>query len=92
MYYCQYAHFLKKRTEHTCMSTIYYDQERKIKANQCKTIVTFDNTPESEILDASNRVGAPIPKLHQYQNSQGFSFILMVGKFFQPNAAIYNFA
>ena len=36
------------------MSTIYYDQENKIKANQCKTIVTFDNTLESKILDASN--------------------------------------
>ena len=36
------------------MSAIYYDQESKIKANQCKTIVTFDNTPESKILDASN--------------------------------------
>ena len=53
-YYCEYAHLLKKRTEHTCMSTIYYDQESKIKANQCKTIVTFDNTLESKILDASN--------------------------------------
>ena len=36
------------------MSVIYYDQESAIKANQCKTIVTFDNTPESKILDASN--------------------------------------
>ena len=36
------------------MSVIYYDQESEIKANQCKTIVTFDNTPESKILDASN--------------------------------------
>ena len=36
------------------MSAIYYDQESKIKANQCKTIVTFDNTPESKILDAVN--------------------------------------
>ena len=45
-YYCEYAHLLKKHTEHTCMSAIYYDQESKIKANQCKTIVTFDNTPE----------------------------------------------
>ena len=36
------------------MSAIYYDQESEIKANQCKTIVTFDNTPESKILDASN--------------------------------------
>ena len=36
------------------MSAIYYDQESKIKANQCKTILTFDNTPESKILDASN--------------------------------------
>ena len=36
------------------MSTIYYDQESKIKATQCKTIVTFDNTPEFKILDASN--------------------------------------
>ena len=53
-YYCEYAHLLKKCTEHTCMSAIYYDQESKIKANQCKTIVTFDNTPESKILDAGN--------------------------------------
>ena len=53
-YYCEYAHILKKCTEHTCMSAIYYDQESKIKANQCKTIVTFDNTPESKILDTSN--------------------------------------
>ena len=54
MYYCEYAHLLKKHTEHTCMSAIYYNQESKIKANQCKTIVTFDNTPESKILDAGN--------------------------------------
>ena len=50
MYYCEYAHFLKKCTEHTCMSTIYSDQESEIKANQCKTIVTFDNILESKIL------------------------------------------
>ena len=49
-YYYEYAHLLKKHTEHTCMSAIYYDQEGKIKANQCKTIVTFDNTLESKIL------------------------------------------
>ena len=24
-YYCEYAHLLKKCTEHTCMSAIYYD-------------------------------------------------------------------
>ena len=36
------------------MSAIYYDQESEFKANQCKTIVTFDNTPESKILDAGN--------------------------------------
>ena len=53
-YYCEYTHILKKRTKHTCMSTIYYDQESKIKVNQCKTIVTFDNIPESKILDASS--------------------------------------
>ena len=53
-YYCEYAHLLKKCTEHTCMSVIYYDQESAIKANQCKTIVTFDNTPELKILDAGN--------------------------------------
>ena len=53
-YYCEYAHLLKKHTEHTCMSAIYYDQESAIKANQCKTIVTFDNTPELKILDAGN--------------------------------------
>ena len=32
-YYCEYAHLLKKCTEHTCMSAIYYDQEIEIKAN-----------------------------------------------------------
>ena len=53
-YYCEYAHILKKCTEHTCMSAIYYNQESEIKANKCKTIVTFDNTPESKILDAGN--------------------------------------
>ena len=53
-YYCEYAHLLKKHTDHTCMSAIYYDQESKIKANQCKTVVTFDNTPESKIYDAGN--------------------------------------
>ena len=36
------------------MSAIDYDQESEIKANQCKTIVTFDTTPESKILDAGN--------------------------------------
>ena len=41
MYYYEYAHLLKKCTEHTCMSAIYYDQESEIKANQCKTIVTL---------------------------------------------------
>ena len=54
MYYCEYAHLLKKCTEHTCMSAIYYDQGSDIKAKQCKTIVTFDTTPESKILDAGD--------------------------------------
>ena len=53
-YYCEYAHLLKKHTEHTCISAIYYDQESEIKANQCKTIVTFDHTLESKILDTGN--------------------------------------
>ena len=54
MYYCEYAHLSKKHTKHTCMSAIYYDQGSDIKARQCKTIVTFDTTPESKILDASD--------------------------------------
>ena len=54
MYYCEYAHLLKKCTEHTCMSAIYYGQGSNIKANQCKTIVTFDTIPESKILDADD--------------------------------------
>ena len=36
------------------MSAIYYDQESEIKANQCKTIVTFNNTLDSKILDTGN--------------------------------------
>ena len=53
IYYCEYAHLLKKCMEYTCMSAIYYDQGSDIKVKQCKTIVTF-NTIESKILDASN--------------------------------------
>ena len=54
MYYCEYAHLLKKRTEHTCMSAIYYEQSSDIKADKCKTIVTFDTVLESKILDAGD--------------------------------------
>ena len=54
MCYCEYAHLLKKHTEHTCMSAIYYDQGSDIKVKQCKTIVTFDTIPESKILDAGD--------------------------------------
>ena len=54
MYYCEYAHLLKKCTEHTYMSAIYYDQGSHIKVKQCKTIVTFDTIQESKILDAGD--------------------------------------
>ena len=54
MYYCEYTHLLKKHTEHTCMSAIYYDQGSDIKAKQCKAIVTFDTIPESKVLDAGD--------------------------------------
>ena len=54
MYYCEYAHLLKKHTKHTCMSAIYYDQGSDVKVKQCKTIITFDTIPESKILDASD--------------------------------------
>ena len=54
MYYCEYAHLLKKCMEHTCMSAIYYDQDSDVKVKQCKTIITFDTIPESKILDAGD--------------------------------------
>ena len=54
MYYCEYAHLLKKCMEHTCMSAIYYDQGSDIKAKQCNTIVTFDTILESKILDSGD--------------------------------------
>ena len=54
MYYCEYAHLLKKHTEHTCMSAIYYDQGSDVKMKQCKTIVTFDTIPKSKILDTGD--------------------------------------
>ena len=53
MYYCEYVHLLKKCTEHTCMSAIYYDQGSDIKVKQCKTIITFDTILES-IVDTGN--------------------------------------
>ena len=46
MYYCEYAHLLKKCTEHTCISAI--------KVKQCKAIVTFDTVLESKILDTGD--------------------------------------
>ena len=54
MYYCVYAHLLKKHMEHTCMSAIYYDQGSNIKAKQCKMIVTYDTILKSKILDAGD--------------------------------------
>ena len=54
MYYCEYAHLLKKHMEHTCMSAIYHDQGSDIKVKQCKTIITFDTILESKILDAGD--------------------------------------
>ena len=54
MNYCEYAHLLKKCTEHTCMLAIYYDQGSDVKVKQCKTIVTFDTILESKILDAGD--------------------------------------
>ena len=54
IYYCEYAHLLKKCTEHTCMSAIYYNQGNDIKVKQCKTIITFDTIPKSKILDAGD--------------------------------------
>ena len=36
------------------VSYLFYDQGSDIKAKQCKTIVSFDTTPESKILDASD--------------------------------------
>ena len=54
MYYCEYAHLLKKCTEHTCMSAIYYNQGSDVKVKQCKTIITFDTILESKILDAGD--------------------------------------
>ena len=54
MYYCEYAHLLKKHMEHTCMSDIYYDQGSDVKVKQCKTIITFHTILETKILDARN--------------------------------------
>ena len=54
MYYCEYAHLLKKCTEHTYMSAIYYDQTSDINADKCKMIVTFDTILKSKIPDASD--------------------------------------
>ena len=54
MYYCEYAHLLKKCIEHTCMSAIYYDLSNEIMADKCKLIVTFDTLPESKILDTGD--------------------------------------
>ena len=68
MYYCEYAHLLKKCTEHTCMSAIYYDQGSDIKAKQCKTIVTFDTIVRSNLAmhlsDTTFTIWQPIQRPH----------------------------
>ena len=56
MYYCEYAHLLKKHTEHTCMSAIYNDQSSDIKADKCKTIVMFDTLLESKFEYSTYRI------------------------------------
>ena len=57
MYYCEYAHLLKKCTEHTCMSAIYYDQGSDIKVKQCKTIVTYHILNRLELCECSLTAG-----------------------------------
>ena len=79
MYYCEYAHLLKKRTEHTCMSAIYYDQGSDIKAKQCKTIVTFDTIPESKILDAGDLL------IYQIYKNLGLLHVKMYLEFLKLN-------
>ena len=44
MYYCEYAHLLKKHTEHTCMSAIYYDQSVNIRCQRFIDIIEFMKT------------------------------------------------
>ena len=77
MYYCEYAHLLKKCTEHTCMSAIYYDQGSDVKVKQCKTIVTFDTVPESKMLDAGN--------FYQIYKNLGLLHVKMHLKFLKLN-------
>ena len=38
MYYCEYAHLLKKRMEHTCMSAIYMIKAAILKLNNVKQL------------------------------------------------------
>ena len=38
MYYCEYAHLLKKHTQHTCMSTIYMTKVAILKQNNVKLL------------------------------------------------------
>ena len=66
MYCCEYAHLIKKCTEHTCMSSIYYDQSSDIKADKCKITVTFDTLLESKILDADNNLQKPVKMLIEH--------------------------
>ena len=79
MYYCEYAHLIKKCTEHTCMSAIYYDQGSDVKAKQYKTIVTFDTIPESKILDAN------IYSYYQIYRNLGLLHVKMSLKFLKLN-------
>ena len=54
MYYCEYAHLLKKCTEQLACQLYIMTKVVISKQNSVKTIVTFDTIPESKILDAGN--------------------------------------
>ena len=55
-YYCEYAHLLRTRSEHTCASAIYYDEESAIIAEHCETVVHLNAPPTPRILDAGHQL------------------------------------
>ena len=55
-YYCEHAHLLCMRSEHTCASTIYYEESSVVIAEHCQALVHLNKPPKPRILDAGDQL------------------------------------
>ena len=55
-YYCEHAHLLRFRTQHTCASAIYYNEPSSVIADHCTAQVHLNIPPTPRVLDAGTQL------------------------------------